>query len=148
MFPSQYLSGADLNGKSYNLTINRVVVEEIFDMKKNKKVKKWVIYFKDAKKGCLCGKTQATEIFDAVGLDKNTDGSEKWIGKTVEVYPTEIKAFGEIHVVPRFRKPTKTASEAPPAAMQEESVVDDDEPEGVGDAHEGPVDQDNPLGIR
>lgn len=144
MFPSQYLNGADLNGKAFVLTITRVVTEEIFDVKKNKRVKKWVLYFKDAKKGCLIGKTQAIEIFEATGLDKAKDPCEKWIGKKVEVFPTTVKAFGEEYLVPRFRAISAGTSEAPPAAMQQEVEVEDDEP---GDSFEGPVDPNNPLGL-
>jgi hypothetical protein len=136
MFPSQYLSGEDLGGKSYTLVMRNVYTETIFDVKKNKHVKKWVLYFDDAKKGCLIGKTQASQIFEATG----TASTDEWTNKKVEVYPTTVKAFGEDHLVPRFRKPTKMHEEPAPAAMQQEVISDESE------EHE--IDQANPLGLK
>lgn len=123
MFPSQYLSGEDLGGKAFTLVMRRVVVEEIFDVKKNKKAKKWVLYFDGAKKGCLIGKTQADSIFEAT----NTTRTEEWSGKKIEVYATTIKAFGEDHVVARFRSATKINEAPPPDSMQTVIEEEDDE---------------------
>lgn len=136
MFPSQYASGADLGGRSLVLTISHITKEEVFDKEKQQKTQKWVLYFSGAKKGVLLGKTQATEIADAL---KEPD-TDNWEGKAIELYPTNVKAFGKIHTVIRFRKTQEAATTTAPETMQE--VGEEDETE----AHQ-PIDPNNPLGV-
>lgn len=138
MFPSQYLNGEDLKGKAYVLKIRFVKTEEIFDQQKRAKAKKWVVYFEDARKGCLIGKTQTAQIFE--GTD--TKATEEWTGKTIEIYPTNVVAFGETHCVPRFRKASVAQVTPTPAEFQVEAVEDEEET-----VHTGAIDPDNPLGV-
>jgi len=130
MFPSQYINGDDLKGRAFTLTIRSVKQEQIFDVKENKRKLKWVIYFAPpAKKGCLCGVTQASQIFEALDLNPKVDTYDDWIGRKVEIYPTEVKAFGKKTIAPRFRKLTKAGETAVPEALTVD-VVDDEEEEG------------------
>ena len=123
MFPSKYISGSDLNGKPFVLVIAGVTQEEMFDVQMQKKTRKWVLYFKDAKKGLLLGKTQAKEVADIV-QSEDTDG---WKGKKVEIYPTQIKAFGKRFTAVRFRKPSTDKMQQIPSTFQDD--VEDEMPE-------------------
>jgi hypothetical protein len=125
MFPSKYVCGDDLKGKPFVLTIDRIKREEMFDVQTQKKTHKWVLYFKDAHKGVLLGKTQAKEIAEAVG----SQNSDDWVGSKVEMYPTKIRAFGKIWNTVRFRKLTGKAGSVAPDTLQ---VVGEDEPEIEG----------------
>ena len=115
LFPSQYASGEDLNGKSFVATISHLKKEEMFDKQKEKKVQKWVMYLKNAAKGILLSKTTAEEIEEITG----EDDTDRWKGKEVELYPTNVKAFGKMCNVIRFRKPTAGITKHAPATLQE-----------------------------
>jgi len=135
MYPSLYVSGSDLKGRSFTMKIASFRKEEVFDKEKNAKVQKVVLYFADAKKGVLLGKTQATEIAEALGDDEMNN----WTGKAIEIYPTNVKAFGKVFLTVRFRKATTATVAPPPEALNQEGV-EEDEPEHI--------DPDNPLNIK
>ena len=114
MFPSRYISGADLNGKVWTLAIREVMAEPMFDARAKKRVDKYVIYFERAHKGVILNRTMAEQIAAALGADEVT----QWTGKKISLYAETVTAFGGQHVVVRFRKATNGVSE-PPAAMKQ-----------------------------
>jgi hypothetical protein len=120
MFPSLYLGSADLNGKDVNLTIRRVIVEEVKTEQGAKK--KPVAYFLETKakaekigqpdkeKRLILNKTNAMMIASMHGNE--VDG---WTGKRITVYPTKAEAFGKIVDALRVRETAPTGEAVSPA---------------------------------
>jgi len=77
-FPSKWLKAADLGGKEYTLTMQRVGMETFGDEHEEKPV----LYFQGAGKGLMLNKTNAEAIAIVYG-----DETDAWAGKQVVVYP-------------------------------------------------------------
>ena len=100
LFPSLYLCAADLRGQDVDLTIRRVVVQDI-QAAGGASEKKPVMYFEETKKKaedkgekekCLVlNKTNAATIAKVLS-DPEIDN---WIGERITLYPTRAMAFGE-----------------------------------------------------
>jgi hypothetical protein len=99
MFPSKYLSGADLVGKQVVVTIAAVRAEKMRDPHSNEDINKWVIYFDGKNKGLVLNKTLAGQISKALSTDETT----LWTGKRIQLYPEAIKVAGEDHIAVRAR---------------------------------------------
>ena len=95
LFPSNWLSGHDLNGKRIAVTIRTVTLEEM-QTPGGGKEQKPVVWFEKATKGLVLNKTNALAIAKQYGPD-----TETWSGKAVTLYPTTVMAFGEEHNVVR-----------------------------------------------
>lgn len=123
VFPSKYLTAADLNSKPYTLTIKSVTMEEMVTHD-NKKVKKPVCWFEKAQKGFVMNVTNARIIAALYG--DNTDG---WTGKRVTLYPTQVRAFGSLQDAIRVREeiPAQPKPLAQTAVVEEPTGLDDDE---------------------
>lgn len=89
MYPSEYLAACDLGTKDFDLTIERVEVEDVIGSD-GKKQSKPVVTFKGAKKRMVCCKTNAKKIAQKHGND-----TDNWIGKKITVYGTTCMAFGQ-----------------------------------------------------
>lgn len=89
MFPSQYASAADLDGKHVTLEIGGIRTETVHREKGEEKV--FVLYFKGATKGIILSRRLALEIAAAVG----SDDTDHWPGKRLVIYPTQTRAFGK-----------------------------------------------------
>jgi hypothetical protein len=123
VFPSKYLTAADLNGKSFTLAIKAVTLEEMVTHD-SKKVQKPVAWFEKAQKGFVMNSTNAHIVVALYGDD--TDG---WIGKRITLYPTKVRAFGEMQDCIRVREeiPATPKPVAQAAQVDERSDLDDDE---------------------
>lgn len=116
MFPSKWLSAIDLDGKAYTLTIERVTVEEL--QGQHGPEEKPAVWFKGSDKALILNRTNTETIMSAYG--PNTDG---WVNQKVELYPTEVQAFGKPIQAIRIRIPKATA---PP--IHAEAPVKDEVP--------------------
>lgn len=76
-FPSKYLKGADLNGKTVRVTIERVEIEEVG----NDGDRKPVVYFSGKDKGLTLNRINADTISSAYGPE-----TDEWSGHVVELY--------------------------------------------------------------
>jgi hypothetical protein len=121
LFPSRYLSGEDLKGQDYTLTMRRVVEEEM-QVAKNEKGVKAVLYFQEAKKGMVLNKTNALVIAQLYG-----NVIEEWTGKRITIHPKRERAFGNDWVVIRIRP------ERPEAATPATPPPDEDDHEEATD---------------
>lgn len=123
VFPSKYLIAADLNGKSFTLHIKTVTLDDMVTHD-NKKVKKPVVWFVEAKKGLVINVTNAKIIVALYGDE--TDG---WTGKSIAIYPTRVKAFGEMQDCIRVREelPATPKPVATAVQVEEPSELDDAE---------------------
>jgi len=99
VFPSKWLKAAELNGRSYRMTITSFVVEDIGDGEH-----KPVVYFKGAQKGLMLNKTNAFEIAAAYGEE-----TDAWIGREIEVFPSTTMYQGRSTPCIRVR-PVLTAA--------------------------------------
>src|SRR6266851_4721729 len=75
-FPSKYLKGADLNGKTVRATIDRVEIEEVGDGDR-----KPVVYFRNSDKGLALNRINADTISSIYGPE-----TDDWQGLVVELY--------------------------------------------------------------
>jgi hypothetical protein len=105
MFPRRFISSADLNGHEWTLKIARIVSEEVFDSKSNDKAKKWVVYFKGAKKGLVLNVTNAESIAAITGSDDTKD----WKDCDIVLYVATVRSFGEMVKAIRIKKATNAA---------------------------------------
>jgi hypothetical protein len=123
VFPSKYLTAADLNGRPYTLTIKTVTLEEMITHD-NKKVQKPVAWFEKAQKGFVMNSTNAHIIAGLYGDD--TDG---WLGQRITIYATKVKAFGSMQDAIRVKEeiPAMPKPVAQAAQVAEQSDLDDDD---------------------
>lgn len=75
-FPSKYLKGADLNGRTVRVTIDRVEIEEVGDGDR-----KPVMYFQGKDKGLALNRINADTVSSAYGPE-----TDEWTGRLVELY--------------------------------------------------------------
>ncbi len=114
IYPSKYLSAADLQNKDVAVTIERVEMEEFED--NGRKVTKPVVYFQGSAKAMIFNKTNATTVVDITG-QPDTDN---WGGVQICLYGTMVQ-FGvkmvEAIRIKRPLEPTAVAVASPPPAV-------------------------------
>ncbi len=116
LFPNLYLAAVDLHGKDADLTIRRVIVEEL--KTKNGSERKPIMYFEetrakadrngtpDKEKRLVLNKTNATTIASMHGNE-----IDDWKGKRITLYPTQALAFGDMVDCIRVRPEVPAAAE-------------------------------------
>lgn len=127
VFPSKYLTASDLNGKPFTLTITKVTMEEMITHD-NKKVQKPVVWFEKATKGFVLNVTNAKIIVALYG-----DETNDWRGKRITIYPTKVRAFGEMQDAIRVREELPATPKPVAQAAQVEESSDLDDLEDVAD---------------
>lgn len=127
IFPSKYVAAADLNGKTVTLTIKSVTMEEMVTHE-NKKVVKPVVWFEKATKGFVMNQTNAKIIVALYGDE--TDG---WAGKRIAIYPTRVKAFGQMQDCIRVREEIPAQPKPTAQAPQTEERAEFDDAEDYSD---------------
>ena len=83
-FPSKFLKAADLQGKTYKLTMRGVEMEDIGGDHQP------VLYFMKTDKGIGLNKTNMNAIADVYGFETNN-----WAGKEVEIFPATTMFKGQ-----------------------------------------------------
>jgi hypothetical protein len=123
IFPSKYVKAADLEGRTITLTISKVTMDEMLTHD-NKKVKKPVVWFERATKGFVINLTNALIIGNLYG-----DETDNWAGCRISLYPTKVRAFGEMQDCIRVREeiPASPRSVATAPQVEETTGLDDDE---------------------
>jgi hypothetical protein len=96
-FSSQFVHAEDLKGKAHDVIIESVKLEVLQIPRKKEKEKKWVIKFQGRPKGMVLNKTNAQAIAKRTGENV----VEKWVGKTITLYPTTDRLGAD--VVPCIR---------------------------------------------
>ena len=112
-FPSNYIKAEDLAGQPRIVTIRACVMEELGQGRD--KDKKPVLYFEKGPKGLVLNVTNANTIKKAYG-----DDTTNWIGKPIEIYPTQVEFKGDLVDAIRVRvsdvEPAAATAAVPPAA--------------------------------
>lgn len=136
VFPSKYVASVDLNGKTVTLTIKSVTMEEMITHD-NKKVNKPVVWFEKATKGFVLNLTNAKIIAHLYG-----DDTDLWTGKRIAIYPTRVKAFGQMQDAIRVREeiPSTAKPVATAPQIEEHADIDDDEDVTDFEQNENPFD--------
>ena len=86
-YPSNYIKAPDLQGREVNLTITRVVMEDIGSGED--KDHKPIVYFQGTEKGLALNRTNANNIALMYGAETNN-----WIGQTITLFPTQVDFKG------------------------------------------------------
>lgn len=112
-FPTRFITAADLNGKSFTLTIKSVTIEEM-QTHDNQKTTKPCLWFEGAQRGMVLNKTNSMIIANLYSYE-----TDAWLGKRITIQAARVKAFGSwqeaIRVreeVPAAVKPAATAAPA------------------------------------
>lgn len=90
MFPSTYLSAADLEGKDVELVIDSLKQDKITS-ETGETSECYLLSFQKAKKAMVLNKTNTKAIASHYG-----DETDDWKGKKITLYGTTCKSFGEI----------------------------------------------------
>ena len=87
-FPSKYLKAADLDGKTYRMTIRGVQME---DMGGEGGDEKPILYFTRGQKGVVLNRTNADALSIVFGEETNA-----WVGKQIDLYPERVAFKGQM----------------------------------------------------
>ncbi len=105
-FPTRFLSGDEIVGKSVDVTIREVRKEKVYSPKNNKKDEVLVIYFEGKDRGVCIKKQRAKELVSLTG----SDDTDKWKSKKVNLFTEKKEAFGRTQNVIHFREPSDSLS--------------------------------------
>lgn len=90
MTDREFIYAFDLNGKDVTVTISRVEAGTLIGQG-GRKAKKPVVHFEGKEKGLALNTTNAKTIAALYG-----NYTEKWIGRSVTLYPTTTQMGGEV----------------------------------------------------
>ncbi len=107
IFPRRFVSGEDLQGKAFLVTIDFVQKEDVATGPGAKPEPKWILYLAGSKKGIILSRTLAEQIVEIV----KTDETNEWPAKQIVIYPVPMTVAGKQRVAIRARAP-KPGSEA------------------------------------
>ena len=107
-FPKNWMTAADLDGKSDVVTIKTVTLEPIkgLDGKEKEKV---VVYVARKYKPLILNATN----FDSITAITGSDETDDWPGTKIEYYPSTVPVNGQIKDCIRIRKPETVAKAKP-----------------------------------
>lgn len=105
-FPRRYVTGEELGGKSFLVTIEAVRPEQM-QMQGGRPETKQVMYLAGTRKGVILSRTLAEQIKEILALDE----MDEWAGHKVVLYPEPMTVAGKPRVAIRARAP-KAAAEA------------------------------------
>src|SRR6516225_7472933 len=124
-FPSRFFKAADITEEGLPLKIAKVEQEKVGPDQELK----WVLYFKGHDKQLVLNGTN----WDLIAAALREENSDNWVGKIIELFPTQTQ-FGSKMVdcirVRRFRTPAAQAAPTrpPKAAPTTDDSFDDNIP--------------------
>lgn len=132
MYDSQWIYAFDLAGRDVVVTIGEVKAALVKDSE-GKAQKKPVVFFRESKdkRGLVLCKTNGKTIASLYGSD-----TDKWIGRKITLFPTQVSAFGQtvdaIRIRPTLPKGkggdfAETPSMATPEAPELAGIENGDE---------------------
>jgi hypothetical protein len=99
MFPNKYVTGADLGGRSFAVTVASIQLERMRANAQSPEEEKFVLYTSEGKKGIVLRKTLAKQIAQALGSEDTDD----WAGKKIVIYPEPVTVAGVHRLAIRAR---------------------------------------------
>ncbi len=118
VFPSKYLSAAEIEDKVVNVTIDRCEMEQMQDGKSVP-----VLYFRDKSKGMVLNKTNAGTLAMVYG-----DETNNWPGQPLSIFTADTSYQGKMCKGLRVRIPQRNGQPAAEPEQQPDYVP----PEGAG----------------
>jgi hypothetical protein len=122
MFPKRFATGEDFQGKALTLTVKAVSSEKMRPQRNAPEVDRWVIYFKETKKGVILSRTLAYQIAGIL----NSDDTDRWIGKKVTLHPQPMNVAGKQVVAIRARAGENGIKLEQEDCMPEEKVSEEE----------------------
>ncbi len=110
LYPSKYLSAADLQNRDVAVTIVKVEMEEFED--NGRKVTKPVVHFQGSPKAMIFNKTNATTVADITGQDD----TDHWGGARICLYSTMVQFGSKMTEAIRVKRVPEVAPAAPAVA--------------------------------
>lgn len=107
MFPSKYLKSAEVEGRTYVLTIANIAFENVGEDQDDKPV----LHFQGAQKGMVLNRTNAAVLEWLYG-----DETNNWIGKQIELFTEMTTYMGKPVLGLRLRGPNAPAATPSAAA--------------------------------
>lgn len=111
MNPSKWLKAedcVDADGDAADLLVTIAGVEQEEVGQGAQMDKKWVLYFKEEKKGLVLNKTNTKAIAKIHG-----DDTDDWLGKRIALYQTEVEFQGETMLGIRVRLKAPSTKKSP-----------------------------------
>jgi len=105
MFPRNYITGADLNGKAYLTTIEEVREERMRTHPGAEPETRYVMYLAGTGKGVILNRTIGEQISAIVG----SDDTDNWKGHRIVIFPVPVDVAGQKRVAIRARAPKDSA---------------------------------------
>lgn len=105
-FPSAYLKAADLQGRSVNVLMDRVCMEDIGGDQKP------ILYFVGKDRGLVLNKTNGNIIAELYGFE-----TDDWTGKMITLQPARVEFQGKIVDAIRVRLEVPKQAAAAPAPI-------------------------------
>lgn len=109
LYPSKWLTAADLKNQEVIATISSITTEEFED--NGKKSTKPVCNFQGVDKALILNKTNAFMIQEITGHDD----TDNWIGVQVSLYPTMVQFGAKMTEAIRIKRPPAAPATAAPA---------------------------------
>jgi hypothetical protein len=108
MFPRKFVSGDDLDGKAYTVTIEEVRQEKLRMAGSAQEEQKHVLYLLGTRKGIILSRTLAEQIAEITGQADTKD----WPGCKMIIVPVPMTVAGKKRVAIRARTLTPGVSDA------------------------------------
>jgi hypothetical protein len=102
--PGKYVKNHELGGEPRVRFIRYVGQEWLKDWKTGGQTKKGVLYFEDDDLGALILNAGHWDVLAVLYGEESDD----WIGKPIELFPTEVEVDGKTYQVVRLRKPSNS----------------------------------------
>jgi hypothetical protein len=99
MFPSKYVTGEELAGKAYVVTIAGVSAEKMRPQAGSPEIEKYVLYTKEGRKGIVLSKTLAKQIAAVT----QSDDTDHWTGNKIEIFAEAVNVAGRNMLTIRAR---------------------------------------------
>lgn len=103
VFPSNYLSATDLDGRPMILTMANVAMQDV-GMGAEKKVLP-VLYFEGKAKGLILNKTNSRKIVEMFG-----DDTDNWVGEQITLFEATVEFQGSAVQAIRVRQAPRKSS--------------------------------------
>jgi len=88
MFPSSYITAADLKGRAFQVTIQALSQRMLWDSAAGQERLKWILLFEEASKYLVLSQMNAKVIAQVLGKE---DANE-WGGAQIVIFPGQVQA--------------------------------------------------------
>lgn len=102
LYPSKYLKASDLEGRTVNVVMDRIEIEEVGQ----KKERRPILYFQHKDKGLVLNKTNAKKISSLYG-----GNYDDWSGREIALFSMMVEFSGEQVPAIRVGIPAKVKKE-------------------------------------